>query len=286
MCRGYLWGLLFYRYMNELQLFNSPEFGEVRVVMSAENEPLFCALDVAKALMYKNPAKAVIQHCKGVTVLETPTQGGVQQVKFITEPNVYRLVMKSKAPKAEMFQDWVYNEVLPSIRKTGGYMVTKQDDTPEMIMARAVMVAQDTIKRYEQRNRELEVINKNQARQIGVMQHKADFYDTIIGSSDLLEMKDVAKVLDMGIGRNNLFKFLIEHKVLDRHKHPYQLYVDKRWFKSIPVYFDDPRTGQPSLYLKTMVYPLGIDGIRQLLKNKGYKKNKAQDNNNPTDFYR
>lgn len=275
-------------YMNELQLFNSPEFGEVRVVMNAENEPMFCLADVCKALGINNTSSAKKRlNPKGAFLIKTPTAGGEQDITFIDETNLYRAIFQCRKKQlAQRFQDWVFDEVLPSIRKTGGYMVTKQDDTPEMIMARAVMVAQDTIKRYEQRNRELEVINKNQARQIGAMQHKADFYDTIIGSSDLLEMKDVAKVLDMGIGRNNLFKFLIEHKVLDRHKHPYQLYVDKRWFKSIPVYFDDPRTGLPSLYLKTMVYPLGIDGIRQLLKDKGYKKNKAQDNNNPTDFYR
>lgn len=266
--------------MNELQLFNSPEFGEIRAVLGENNEPLFCALDVAKALGYKNPAKAVIQHCKGVTVLETPTQGGLQSIKFITEPNVYRLVMRSKTEKAEMSQDWVYNEVLPSIRKTGGYMVTNQEDTPELIMARAVMMAQAMIQRYEEQKRALEAVNKEQVcviekqdKQIAIMKPKADFYDTIMGTSKTIEMKDVAKVLNMGIGRNNLFKFLREHKVVDKRNVPYHEYVNKHWFKSIPVYFDDPRTGLPSVYLKTVVFPVGIDGIRQLLNSKGYKKN-------------
>lgn len=243
--------------MNELQLFKSPEFGEIRAVLGENNEPLFCALDVANALGYKNPAKAVIQHCKGVTVLETPTQGGLQSIKFITEPNVYRLVMRSKTEKAEMFQDWVYNEVLPSIRKTGGYMVTNQEDTPELIMARAVMMAQAMIQRYEEQKRALEAVNKEQVcviekqdKQIAIMKPKADFYDTIMGTSKTIEMKDVAKVLNMGIGRNNLFKFLREHKVVDKRNVPYHEYVNKHWFKSIPVYFDDPRTGLPSVYLK------------------------------------
>lgn len=261
--------------MNKLQLFNSPMFGEIRATLGANGEPLVCALDVAKALGYKNPAKAVTQHCKGVTVLETPTSGGVQPIKFITEPNVYRLVMRSKTERAEEFQDWVYEEVIPAIRHTGGYVMTKQDDTPEMIMARAVMIAQDTIERYKQRQRELEIANREQSAQITVMKPKADFYDTIMGTKKTIEMKDVAKLLDMGIGRNNLFKFLREHKVVDKRNVPYQSYVDKRWFKSIPVYFDDPRTGLPSMYLKTVVFPAGIDGIRQLLREKGYNKNKA-----------
>lgn len=224
---------------------------------------------------------------KGVNSFDTLTEGGVQQATFINEPNLYRCIFQCRKKKeARRFQDWVFDEVLPSIRKTGGYMVEKQDDTPEMIMARAVMVAQDTIKRHEQRVRELEVLNKNQARQIGVMQPKADFYDTIMGTEKTVEMKDVAKLLDMGIGRNNLFRFLREHKVVDARNVPYQLYVDKRWFKSIPVHFDDPVTGQPSIYLKTVVYPLGIDGIRQMLKDKGYKKNRAQDNQNKDNSYR
>lgn len=104
----------------EIQIFNNEEFGEVRVMGTPDN-PLFCATDVAKALGYANPAKAVIDHCKGVSILETPTPGGKQKMKYIEETEVYRLILKSNAPRAEAFQDWVCGEVLPSIRKTGGY---------------------------------------------------------------------------------------------------------------------------------------------------------------------
>lgn len=106
---------------NEIKIFNSEEFGEVRVMGTPDN-PLFCATDVAKALGYANPAKAVIDHCKGVSILETPTPGGKQKMKYIGEAEVYRLILKSNAPRAEAFQDWVCGEVLPSIRKTGGYV--------------------------------------------------------------------------------------------------------------------------------------------------------------------
>lgn len=133
--------------MADIQIFNNEQFGEIRTVVNESGEPLFCASDVAKALGYARPADAVTDHCKGVYILPTPTNGGVQQVKFIKEADVYRLVMKSKAPNAEMFQDWVCEEVLPSIRKHGGYLASKADDTPEMIMARAVLVAQATIEK-------------------------------------------------------------------------------------------------------------------------------------------
>ena len=140
----------------EIQIFSNPQFGDIRTAMCDNGEPLFCLADVAKILGYKNPAKAVIDHCKGVTVLETPTAGGIQQIKFGKEGDVYRLVMKSKLPEAGAFQDWVCDEVLPSIRKTGGYMVAKDDETPEDIMARALIVAQETLKRRDQRLREME----------------------------------------------------------------------------------------------------------------------------------
>ena len=264
--------------MNELRMFNSPEFGEVRVITGADNEPKFCLVDVCQTLGL-NPSK-IAQRLTDDVLSKYPIAdalGRKQENNFVNEDGLYDVILDSRKKKAKMFRKWVTSEVLPTIRKTGGYMATKQDDTPEMIMARAVMVAQDTIKRHEQRMRELENDNKRKSAEITVMRPKAEFYDTIMGTGKTIEMKDVAKILDMGIGRNNLFKFLREHKVVDGRNVPYQLYVDKRWFKSIPVYFDDPRTGLPSMYLKTVVYPAGIDGIRQLLKSKGYKKNRAQE---------
>lgn len=273
-----LGGGLYFQFMNELRMFNSPEFGEVRVITGADNEPKFCLVDVCQTLGL-NPSK-IAQRLTDDVLSKYPIAdalGRQQENNFVNEDGLYDVILDSRKKKAKMFRKWVTSEVLPTIRKTGGYMVTKQDDTPEMIMARAVMVAQDTIKRHEQRMRELENDNKRKSAEITVMRPKAEFYDTIMGTGKTIEMKDVAKILDMGIGRNNLFKFLREHKVVDERNVPYQLYVDKRWFKSIPVYFDDPRTGLPSMYLKTVVYPAGIDGIRQLLKSKGYKKNRAQE---------
>ena len=107
--------------MNELQIFNNPEFGEIRTI-EIEGKPYFVASDEAAALGYANPRKAVSDHCKGVTKRDTPTSSGVQSMSYIGEGDLYRLIMKSKLPSAEKFESWVMDEVLPSIRSTGYYV--------------------------------------------------------------------------------------------------------------------------------------------------------------------
>ncbi len=106
--------------MNELQIFNSGEFGEIRTI-EIDGKPYFVGADVAKALGYSNPRKAILDHCKGVTKRDTPTSSGVQLMSYINEGDLYRLIMKSKLPSAEKFESWVMDEVLPTIRKTGSY---------------------------------------------------------------------------------------------------------------------------------------------------------------------
>nr|DAP38860.1 MAG TPA: repressor domain protein [Bacteriophage sp.] len=106
--------------MNDLQIFESSEFGKIRTV-EIDGKPYFVATDVARALGYSNPRKAVNDHCKGVTKCDTPTSSGVQRMSYINEGDLYRLIMKSKLPSAEKFESWVMDEVLPTIRKTGSY---------------------------------------------------------------------------------------------------------------------------------------------------------------------
>ena len=139
---------------SNVKLFEKEEFGKVRVVMQDE-DPWFVASDVAKALGYANPQEATREHCRKVNKITQPSES-LPSVKcpptfinIIPESDVYRLVMRSNLPRAVEFQDWICEEVIPSIRKTGGYLATKPDDTPEAILARAVLVAQDTIRRIE-----------------------------------------------------------------------------------------------------------------------------------------
>ena len=105
---------------NELTIFENPKFGQVRTI-EEDGKILFCGSDVAKALGYKNPSKALSDHCKGVTKRYTPTPSGKQEMNFIPEGDIYRLAAKSELPGADKFESWIFDEVIPSIRKTGGY---------------------------------------------------------------------------------------------------------------------------------------------------------------------
>ena len=107
--------------MNELKIFKNPEFGQLRMIF-IDGKQYFMASDVAKALGYSVPKDAITRHCKGAMFQRYLTDGGEQEVKVIPEGDVYRLIIRSKLPKAEEFEKWVFDEVLPSIRETGGYI--------------------------------------------------------------------------------------------------------------------------------------------------------------------
>lgn len=135
--------------MNEMRIFQNKAFGAVRVV-EHNGAPWFVGNDVAKALGYERPNDAVNAHCKKINKFSYGNSPqGAMPYNIIPESDVYRLVMRSNLPGAVEFQDWVCEEVIPTIRKSGGYLATKPDDTPETILARAVLIAQDTLKRVE-----------------------------------------------------------------------------------------------------------------------------------------
>nr|DAE53232.1 MAG TPA: repressor domain protein [Caudoviricetes sp.] len=112
--------------MNELKIFNNAEFGQVRTV-EVEGKIYFVASDVARALGYSNTRDAIARHCKGVVKHDTPTSGGIQSISYIPEGDMYRLITHSKLESAERFEGWVFDEVLPSLRKTGSYEVPKKE---------------------------------------------------------------------------------------------------------------------------------------------------------------
>ena len=122
-----------------IKIFENPEFGKVRIQMNASGEPMFCLVDVAEALDIKNTGDLKSRlNPKGVVLTDTPTKGGIQQMNFIDEGNLYKCIFKSRRPDAEKFQDCVCDEVLPSIRKTGGYSVStskKPSCTPTRVKA-------------------------------------------------------------------------------------------------------------------------------------------------------
>lgn len=112
---------------NNLQVFNNAEFGQVRTIVN-EDKILFCASDVAKALGYRNYNDAVNKHCRAIVKCDTPISGKIQAINFIPEGDIYRLIIRSKLPTAENFESWVFDEVLPSIRKTGSYAIENNNN--------------------------------------------------------------------------------------------------------------------------------------------------------------
>lgn len=182
--------------MNNIQIFNNEKFGRVRIIMSDENKPMFLANDVAKSLGYIRTADAISAHCKGVAVLPTPTDGGVQKVKYIPESDVYRLVMRSKLPQAEQFQDWVCNEVLPTIRKHGAYLTEQKVEEvltdPDTIIKIATQLKEERAAR--QRLAEQNELHKQQ---LQIAAPKVQYYNEVLMSNSTYNTNQIAKELGM-----------------------------------------------------------------------------------------
>ena len=191
--------------MNELKIFENPAFGKVRVVEQG-GEPWFVGKDVAAALGYSQTTKAVREHVKdshkGVSEIDTP--GGKQQLTVIDEAGLYSLVMRSKLPQAEEFQEWVTAEVLPAIRKTGGYIAGSEKMSDAELMAKAVLIAQATIKERDARIAELESDTQR-------MKPKEIFADAVSASDQTILIGDLAKLIKQNghdIGQKRMFEWL------------------------------------------------------------------------------
>lgn len=198
--------------MNEIQTFNNPEFGTVRAVRGDDGEPMFVAKDVCAALGLGNSRQALARlddDEKGVISTDTP--GGEQQMQAVNEPGLYVLVLSSRKPEARAFKRWVTHEVLPALRRDGGYMVAR-DETPEQTMARAVLLAQQTIDRQKRRIAGLEAENEE-------MRPKALFADAVAASDGTCLIGEFAKMLrqnGVDIGQNRLFAMLREDGYLGK----------------------------------------------------------------------
>lgn len=198
---------------NNIQIFNNENFGAVRVI-EENGEPMFCASDVCRALGYNNGRDAVAKHVEEGDVAKRDIIdrfNRTQQATFVNESGLYALIFGSKLPQAKQFKKWVTSEVLPAIRKSGGYMVARADDTDEDILARALVVAQATLKRREERIAALQNENAQQAAQIEADAPKVVFANAIVGSKTSCLIGELAKILSQNgytIGQNRLFEWL------------------------------------------------------------------------------
>lgn len=188
-------------------------------VIDIDGEPWFVASDVAGVLGYSNPRKAIADHCKGVTKRDAPTSGGIQRISFIPERDVYRLIMRSNMPAAERFEDWVVGEVLPSIRRHGGYVAGQEEaDDPALIMARALQVAQSVI---DQKSREL-----------AEAKPKVAVYDRITDAGGTVTLTAAAKTI--GVGPRKMIQCMIDDGILYRQSGAltaYQQHIDAGRFE-------------------------------------------------------
>lgn len=188
--------------MNELQVFNSEEFGQIRTV-EINGEPWFVGKDIAQALGYSKERDAIAKHVDEDDATKhgiTDSLGRIQQTTIINESGLYALIIGSRLPSAKQFKRWITSEVIPSIRKNGGYIANQENLTPEQIVANALIVAQNII--------------ESKDKQIEVMQPKADYFDALVERNLLTSFRDTAK--EFGIGERYFINFLIEHRYIYR----------------------------------------------------------------------
>lgn len=203
--------------MNELKVFNSPDFGQVRTV-TIDGEPWFVGKDVADALGYSNSRDALARHVddEDKTSVVIPDTGSNYKSKatLINESGLYSLVLSSKLPTAKQFKHWVTAEILPSIRRTGGYIADAETMTDAEIMSKALLIAKQTIDNREQRIRSLEAETER-------MKPKEIFADAVSASNSSILIGDLAKILHgngIKIGRGRLFAWMREHGFLIKQK--------------------------------------------------------------------
>lgn len=248
--------------MNDLQIFNHPDFGEVRTV-TIDDEPWFVGKDVAQVLGYQNPSKAILDHVDAEDKLNNDSLLSLGQRGgwLINESGLYSLILSSKLPGAKEFKRWVTSEILPSIHKHGAYM------TPETLQA--AILNPDTmiqlcqqLKNEQEKNRELSVTNSRLTVENQIMQPKAEYFDELVDRNLLTNFRETAKELECK--PRKFVEFLIERKYIYRDKRgkllPYEnkndgLFVIRKCFNEKTQWSGT----------QTMVTPKGRETFRLLL---------------------
>ncbi len=198
--------------MKNLQIFKNNDFGEIRT-LEEDGRILFCASDVAKALGYSKPNNAVARHCRATTKRSTPISGKMQEINFVPEGDVYRLITHSKLPTAEKFESWVFDEVLPSIRKHGAYM------TPETL--EKVLLSPDTLMQLAQNLKDEQEKRKELETKIEQDKPKVLFADAVATAQTSILIGELAKLLKQNgvdMGQNRLFEWMRQNGYLIRRQ--------------------------------------------------------------------
>ena len=212
--------------MTGLRVFESNDFGHIRVV-TQEGSSWFVATDICRALLITDTWGAVSRlddDEKGTGLISTP--GGPQQMTIINESGLYSLVLSSRKPEAKAFKRWITHEVIPAIRKTGGYFAGEEIMSEEELLSRALQVAANKIKKRDNIINGLEWDNAILSSTNRLLQPKADYFDAAMNSSLLTGIRETAKLF--GIGQKQLVSFLLENKYAYRNKKGNLLPFDRK----------------------------------------------------------
>ena len=240
--------------MNDIQIFQSEEFGQIRTV-DVNGEIYFVGKDVAAALGYLAERNAIAAHVDNDDKMthRISASGQNRDMTIINESGLYSLVLSSGLPNAKKFKRWITTEVIPSIRKNGGYLANQENMTPEQIVANALIVAQNII--------------ANKDKQIEEMQPKADYFDALVERNLLTNFRDTAK--ELNIGEKHFIGFLIDNRYIYRDQSrklkPYADKVEKGLFeiKEFNSRYSD-HSG-----LQTLITPKGRETFRLLICGEG-----------------
>lgn len=251
--------------MNHLEIFKNSDFGELRTIKDEYGQPWFVGKDVAKALGFTNTRDAIKTHVfeedKGVDLVDT--LGGRQKMTVVNESGLYALVFGSQLKDAKKFKHWVTSEVLPAIRKDGGYMVTKEEETEEELIARALILAQKSIDRLE-----LESKQKDQI--IGELRPKADYVDKILQNTSLIKVSSIAK--DYGMSAQDMNKLLHELRIQYKQGDQWLLYanIQDKGYTSSETHVYKKKDGTTDVNLLTKWTQKGRMFLYEELKRNGY----------------
>ena len=222
-----------------ITLFQNPQFGEVRV-SELNNEPIFCLSDVCKILDLQG--SAVLRRLSDDVISNHPiidNLGRTQTANFVNEDGLYDVILDSRKPEAKAFRKWITGEVLPAIRKTGGYMISKEEDTEADIMARALLIAQSTMERQKQRLELLQNENELQKKELKASSHKVEYFDNVLQSTSVYIADQIAK--ELGITAITLNRKLVKMGILIRRNGqllPTADYCDKGYTKTRTFYYE------------------------------------------------
>ena len=235
--------------MNELRIFRNAEFGDIRT-LEIDEQIYFVGADAATSLGFSNTRDAIINHVDEEDRLmsKISTSGQARSMTIINESGLYSLILGSRLPNAKKFKRWITSEVIPSVRKNGGYMANQENMTPEQIVANALIVAQNII--------------KDKDKQIEVMQPKADYFDALVERNLLTSFRDTAK--ELGIGERSFISFLLDNRYVYRdQKKQLRPYSEKN--KGLFELKEFNSRYSEHAGLQTLITPKGRETFRLLL---------------------